>query len=332
MQDFIKNIPKAELHLHIEGTLEPEMMLQLAERNKVKLPYDSIEAIQAAYNFEDLQSFLDLYYAGMQVLQTEQDFYDLTWAYLKKAHQDRVCHTEIFFDPQAHLQRGISIETVITGIRKALQEGEKQLHITSHLILCFLRDLPVEDAMKTLQLALPYKEHFIGVGLDSAEANFPPNLFAQVFVFAREQGLYTVAHAGEEGPADYIWQALNDCQVKRIDHGVRCIEDPKLMDYLVQYQVPLTLCPLSNIKLCVYDNLSQHPLKQLLDKGLCVTVNSDDPAYFAGYVVDNYSAVQEAFDLTREEIKVLAINSINASFISATQKQTVIQEINDYRG
>lgn len=288
MDSFIQAMPKAELHIHIEGSLEPEMMFALAQRNGLQIPYDSVDEIRATYQFEDLQSFLDLYYAGAAVLQTEQDFYDLTWAYLEKVAAQTVRHAEIFFDPQTFTDRGIAFEVVYSGIQQALREGQQQLGLSTHLILCFLRHLSAEAAMQTLEQALPFGDMIPAVGLDSAEQGNPPVKFQAVFERARAEGFRTVAHAGEEGPPDYIWQALNLLDISRVDHGVRCVEDPDLVKYLAEHQIPLTVCPLSNVELCVFDSMAQHNLKQLMDMGLCVTVNSDDPAYFGGYVVENF--------------------------------------------
>ncbi|MDJ1176023.1 adenosine deaminase [Roseofilum capinflatum] len=328
--DWIRDLPKAELHIHIEGSLEPELMFALADRHQISLPYDSIEAAHQAYQFQDLQSFLDLYYAGANVLRTEQDFYDLTWAYLQRAHQQSVHHTEIFFDPQTHTQRGISFETVITGIHQALVDGKQKLGISSHLILCFLRHLSAEDAMKTLEEALPYQDWIIGVGLDSSEQGHPPSKFTAVFDRARAQGFLTVAHAGEEGPPEYIWEAIELLKVARIDHGVRSPEDPKLMEWLKEHQIPLTVCPLSNIKLCVFETLKQHPIKQLLDAGLQVSVNSDDPAYFGGYVQENFMAIYEALDLSQQDLYQLAKNSFLSSFLSESEKEEAIAKLDRF--
>jgi adenine deaminase len=283
-KSFIQGMPKAELHIHIEGSLEPEMMFELAERNGVSLRYASAEEARQAYDFGDLQSFLDLYYKGMQVLLHERDFYDLIWGYLQKISAQNVRHTEIFFDPQAHTDRGVPFETVILGIHRALVDAERQLGISSELIMCFLRHLSAEKAMETFHTALPFGDRIVAVGLDSSEVGHPPRDFKAVFDEAREHGFLTVAHAGEEGPPEYIWQALDDLKVFRIDHGVRCTEDPKLVERLREEQIPLTVCPLSNVKLRVFDSIQDHNLKRMLDLGLRVTVNSDDPAYFGGYV------------------------------------------------
>ncbi len=314
MNDFIQSLPKAELHVHIEGTLEPEMMFALAERNGVRLPYKSVEEVRAAYAFSNLQSFLDLYYQGAQVLVQEADFFDLTAAYLKRARGDGVPHAEIFFDPQTHTQRGVPFDTVISGIHRAQKAATQELGISSKLIMCFLRDLSAESAMETLKQALPYKAWIIAVGLDSAEVGHPPEKFTAVFEAARSEGFLAVAHAGEEGPPEYIWQALDLLHVSRIDHGVRCLEDPALVDRLRAEQIPLTVCPLSNVKLRVFDTMAEHNLKRMLDAGLCVTINSDDPAYFGGYIAENFRAAQEALQLTEEEIRQLAENSLKAAF------------------
>jgi adenosine deaminase len=330
MESFIKGIPKAELHLHIEGSLEPELMFTIAQRNKVSLPFASVSEVRAAYQFSDLQSFLDIYYAGAKVLLVEQDFYDLTWAYLLRAQQDNIRHTEIFFDPQTHTDRGVPFSVVIGGIDRALQDAKTRLQISSRLIMCFLRHLSAEEAMKTLEQALPFREKIIAVGLDSSEVGHPPEKFKAVFDRALQEGFLTVAHAGEEGPPEYIWQALQLLKVSRIDHGVRSEEDPALMEKLRAEQMPLTVCPLSNLKLCVVKTLKEHNLKRLLDKGICATVNSDDPAYFGGYLNENFLATQEALQLSREEIIQLARNSFQASFLPAEDKQRLQAEIDQY--
>lgn len=324
---LIRRIPKAELHLHIEGTLEPEMMMRLAERNGVELPYDGVDAIRSAYDFSNLQSFLDIYYAGAQVLRTEQDFYDLTSAYLERASDDNVRHVEIFFDPQTHTERGIPFETVVDGISRALQAGQSELAITYRLIMCFLRHLSAGDAMATLEQALPYKTQIAAVGLDSSEVGHPPSKFADVFERARDEGFLAVAHAGEEGPPAYILEALDMLHVRRIDHGVRCLEDPALVRRLVNEQIPLTVCPLSNVTLRVFDTLEAHTLKRLLEAGVCATINSDDPAYFGGYIGDNFLHSQRALNLTAEYIRTLARNSFVASFLSAKEKQRYLSEL-----
>lgn len=327
MKDLIQAIPKAELHLHIEGTLEPELFFKLAKRNKISIPYQSPEALSKAYEFNNLQSFLDIYYAGANVLIQEEDFYDLTFAYLKKAKQQNIRHVEIFFDPQTHTKRGIEFQTVVSGISHALKEGRKILNISSHLILCFLRDQPEESAIQTLKQSMPYMNNIVAVGLDSAEKNHPPSLFKKVFEEAREHGLLCVAHAGEEGPPEYIWQALDILKARRIDHGVRCLEDEKLVKRLVDEQIPLTVCPVSNVKLKVFKDLKHHPLKKMLADGLCVSINSDDPAYFGAYVNDIFLKCHEALNLTREEIYQLAKNSFASSFITENEKNKFIEEL-----
>ena len=330
MEAFVRGLPKAELHLHIEGSLEPEMAFALAQKNDVSLPYASVEALRAAYSFHNLQSFLDIYYAGASVLRDADDFYALTRAYLEKARAQGVIRAEIFFDPQTHTERGIAFETVLDGIARALRDGERGLGISSGLILCFLRHLSAAAAMETLEAALPFKDQLLAVGLDSSEVGHPPAKFSAVFARARHEGLITVAHAGEEGPPDYIHEALDDLQVARIDHGVRCEEDPALVRRLARTRIPLTVCPLSNLKLAVVTDLRQHNLKRLLDADLCVTVNSDDPAYFGGYVLENYLAVQRALGLTKEDLTQLARNSIEASFATGVEKDAWQTEIDRY--
>lgn len=329
-ETFIRGMLKAELHIHIEGSLEPELMFALAERNGVALRYASVEEVRRAYDFSDLQSFLDVYYEATQVLLHERDFYDLTWAYLHKAADQNVRRAEIFFDPQAHTGRGVPFETVITGIHRAMLDAGQRLGISSALIMCFLRHLSAEEAMETLRSSLPFREWIVGVGLDSSEVGNPPEEFEVVFDEAREHGLLTVAHAGEEGPPEYIWQALDNLKVSRIDHGVRCVEDPKLVERLREEQIPLTVCPLSNVRLRVFDTIRDHDLKRMLDLGLCVTVNSDDPAYFGGYVDENFRAVQEGLGVTRDDIYRLAKNSFQASFLDAGEKQRLSNELDDY--
>jgi adenine deaminase len=322
--------PKAELHIHIEGSLEPELIFRLAERNGVKLAYESIEALRAAYAFTDLQSFLDIYYAGASVLLKEEDFYDMTMAYVERALADNVVHAEIFFDPQTHTERGVSIATVVAGIERALAEGEKR-GLTSKLILCFLRHLSEDDALATFEAALPlfdqYPHRLIGVGLDSSERGHPPSKFERVFAKAREKGLKLVAHAGEEGPPSYIYEALDLLKVDRVDHGVRSIEDPALVTRLADSRVALTVCPLSNLKLCVFDDLTKHTLKALLDKGVAVTVNSDDPAYFGGYVNANYLATIEALKLDDDEVYAIIRNSFEASFVTPAERDAMIAKL-----
>jgi adenine deaminase len=326
-ETLIRKLPKAEMHIHLEGSFEPELMFALADRNRVRLPYASVDEVRRAYRFTDLQSFLNVYYAAAQALRTEEDFHDLTWAYLERAHAQGVRHVEPFFDPQTHTARGVAFETVLTGIGHALDEAQRRLGITSRLIMCFLRDLPVDDAMRTLERALPFRDRIVGVGLDSAEAGHPPADFAAVFERARGAGLRVVAHAGEEGPPEYIWQALDVLKVARIDHGVRCMEDARLVDRLVAERVPLTVCPLSNVKLRVVKTLADHPVKRMLDRGLCVTLNSDDPAYFGGYVLDNYLAVAEAFALSRAELGTIARNAIQATFLDEAAKRALLGEL-----
>lgn len=327
MKDYIKCLPKAELHLHIEGSLEPELMFELGKRNGVELQFKSVEEVRAAYEFDNLQSFLDIYYAGASVLLKEEDFYDLTYAYLKKCDEDNVKHTEIFFDPQTHTDRGVEFATVINGIKKALADGQKNFGISSKIIMCFLRHLSEEEAFKTLEMALPFKEDIIGVGLDSSEVGHPPEKFQKVFAKAMEEGFLTVAHAGEEGDPSYIWGALDLLKVKRVDHGVRCLEDDALVARLKEEQIPLTVCPLSNTKLRVFDQMKDHNLKTLLDSGLMAMINSDDPAYFGGYMNDNYFAVWEALELSKDDLKKLAINSFKSSFLSDDEIAKFISEI-----
>ncbi|ESQ09223.1 MAG TPA: adenosine deaminase [Chromatiaceae bacterium] len=330
MQKLIEGLPKVELHIHIEGSLEPEMMFALAERNGIELRFPSVEAVRQAYAFRDLQSFLDIYYEGAAVLREAQDFYDLTWAYLQKASAQRVRHTEIFFDPQTHTDRGIDFDTVITGIHDALEDGRRRLNISSHLILCFLRHLSAEAAMATLEQALAHKEKIIGVGLDSSELDHPPITFKSVFERARSEGLMTVAHAGEEGPPEYIRQALDSLQVARIDHGVRCIEDATLVERLVRNQVPLTVCPISNVKLRIFETMQAHNLKRLLDLGIRITINSDDPAYFGGYITENFLQAQRALMLDVGDIYRLSKNAILASFLGHSDKEKLLQELDTY--
>jgi adenosine deaminase len=330
LEDYIRGLPKAELHLHIEGTLEPELAFELARKNRVELPYSTAEELRRAYDFADLQSFLDIYYAGAAALRHADDFYALTRSYLRKAHEQGVVHVEIFFDPQTHTTRGIAFATVIDGIRRALKEGERQFAITHRLIVCFLRHLSAAEAMETLEQALAYKDAITAVGLDSSEVGHPPSKFAAVFARARDEGFLTVAHAGEEGPADYIDQALDLLQVRRIDHGVRCEDSPELLERLARRRIPLTMCPLSNIKLKVFERMEQHNLKRLLDRGLCVTVNSDDPAYFGGYILENYLAVQRGLGLSPADLAALARNSIEASFLPAAAKRNWLAEIDEY--
>jgi adenosine deaminase len=330
MTRFIEGLPKAELHLHIEGTIEPETMFRLAERNRIELPYGSVEALRAAYQFRELQDFLDLYYRGMAVLQTEQDFYDTTWAYLQRARAQNVLHAEIFFDPQGHTSRGIAFETALDGIWHALENGDKQLGLSSRLILCFLRDRDAQDAMGTLEQALPYRDRIIGVGLDSAEKGPPPGKFREVFERARAQGFRTVAHAGEEGPAGYVRDALDLLHVERVDHGVRALDDPALVARLARERVPLTVCPLSNVRLQVVDDIRHHPLRTMMEQRLLVTVNSDDPAYFGGYVNENFAAVQQGLGLSEADLAQLARNSFEAAFLPQEEKRALLRRVDDY--
>ncbi len=330
MKDLIAKLPKAELHLHIEGSLEPELMFSLAQKNTISLPYKTIEEVKHAYNFTSLQSFLDIYYAGANVLINESDFFDLTWAYLLRCHAQNICHTEIFFDPQTHTSRGIAFKTVIDGITKALQKGEQELGISSFLIMCFLRHLSEENAFETLKASLPFKDKIIGVGLDSSEVGHPPSKFQRLFVECKKVGYKIVAHAGEEGDSSYIWEAINLLQVERIDHGIRCDEDASLVKLLIEKQIPLTVCPLSNVKLRAVKNMQEHNILKLLRQGVLVTVNSDDPAYFGGYVNENYEAICENLDLSKEELKTLASNSFKASFLSDERKKHFINQISQY--
>lgn len=325
--ELIRALPKAELHVHIEGTFEPELMFAIAQRNHINIPYKSVEEVKQAYNFHNLQSFLDIYYAGANVLVVEQDFYDLAWAYFEKCAEDNVVHTEMFFDPQTHTDRGVAFETVIQGLQRACDDAKVKFGITSHLIMCFLRHLSEEAAFKTLEQALPFKNQIIAVGLDSSEVGHPPAKFERVFAKAREEGFLVVAHAGEEGPAEYVWEALDLLKVNRVDHGVRSEEDPQLMQRLIQEKMPLTVCPLSNLKLCVVDDMAQHNIRRLLQQGVHVTVNSDDPSYFGGYMNDNFVAITEALNLSNDELKTLAKNSFEASFISDAEKQKWAQKI-----
>ena len=330
MKDFIWGIPKAELHVHIEGTLEPELMFQLAERNGIELPYRSVEEARAAYRFTDLQSFLDIYYQGCRALCEETDFFDLTWAYLVKAAEQNVRHVELFFDPQSHTLRGIAFRTVISGITAALEKAERELSITSKLIMCFLRHLSDESAQQTLQQSLPFADQITAVGLDSSEQGNPPSKFQAVFSEARQHGYLTVAHAGEEGPPGYIEEALDLLQVRRIDHGVRCMEDEALVQRLAGARVPLTVCPLSNVKLCVFESMQQHSLPRMMEAGLMVTVNSDDPPYFDGYIAENLLAVQRAFSLSKADVGQLARNSFEASFLEDKAKSDFLGEVDAF--
>ncbi len=335
MDDYaalIDGLPKAELHLHIEGSLEPELMFALARRNRIALPYPTVASLKAAYEFADLQSFLDIYYAGASVLLTRQDFFEMTWAYLERARADSVRHVEIFFDPQTHTARGVPFAIAIEGIDAALSEGARKLGISALLIMCFLRHLSEEDAFATVEQALPHREKIVGVGLDSSERGHPPAKFARVFARCRQLGWRVVAHAGEEGPPAYITEALDILGAERIDHGVRCLEDPAVVARLAAEQIPLTVCPLSNVKLRVFPSLEQHNLRQLMAAGLRVTVNSDDPAYFGGYVNENYRAVQRALGLSRAELRGLAKNSFLASFLPEAEKQRHCRSVDEHPG
>lgn len=327
MEKLIYALPKAELHLHLEGSLEPELMFELAQRNNVELAYESVSALREAYQFDNLQSFLDIYYQGASVLITEQDFYDLTWAYLLRCQQDGVVHVEPFFDPQTHTDRGVSFATVVNGITRALKDGQERLGISSFLVMSFLRHLSEEAAFATLEQSLPFKDQLIAVGLDSSELGHPPEKFKKVFEKALEYGFFTLAHAGEEGPPAYIWQALELLKVSRVDHGVRAIEDEALMQHLIAEQVPLTVCPLSNTKLKVFSKMADHNILQMLDRGVKVTVNSDDPAYFGGYVAANYLALADSLPMNQAQLKQLACNSIEASFLSAKDKAYYLAKI-----
>ena len=327
LQSFMERLPKVELHMHVEGSLEPELMFEIARRNGVRLRYGSVGDLRRAYAFKDLQSFLDIYYEGAQVLLKEPDFHDMAMAYFKKAAEQRVRHAEIFFDPQTHTERGVPIAVVIEGLASAQREAERDLGVSSGLILCFLRHLSADAAMRTLQEALPHRDRFVAVGLDSSEVGHPPSKFRAVFDRAREEGLLTVAHAGEEGPPQYIWEALDMLGVSRIDHGVRCVEDAALVEHLRERRIPLTVCPLSNVKLCVFDRIEDHNLAQLLELGLCATVNSDDPAYFGGYVEANYLAAARGLALDATQVTQLARNAIEASFLDVLAKGRLHAEL-----
>ena len=327
---FIAGLPKLELHLHIEGSLEPELMFELGRRNGVPLPWPDVASVRAAYDFDCLQSFLDLYYRGASVLVTEQDFFDLTWAYLERCAADKVVHVEIFFDPQTHTARGIPFATVLGGIERALQTGEKEFGISWRLIMSFLRHLSEEEAFATLAQAEPFLARIHGIGLDSGEKGNPPSKFARVFARCRELGLPVVAHAGEEGPADYIWQAINELQVCRIDHGVRSADDPELLRYLADTRLPLTVCPLSNTRLKVFGNMAQHNVLRLLEQGLCVTINSDDPAYFGGYMGANFAALADGLGATMSQLCRLSLNAVEASWLSLADKARLTREIRSY--
>jgi adenine deaminase len=330
IRQFIEGMPKAELHLHIEGSFEPELMFKIAKRNKIEIPFNSVEALKAAYNFSNLQEFLDIYYAGAAVLIHEEDFYDLTWAYLNKIHTQNVLHTEIFFDPQTHTERGISFDTVINGINRALRDAKEKLGISSRLIMSFLRHMDEQSAFETLEQALPHKETILGVGLDSSELGHPPSKFERVFAKAIDLGFLSFAHAGEEGPAEYVKEALDLLKIDRLDHGNRSMDDEELVNTLVEKKIALTVCPLSNLKLCVVKDMQQHPLKKMLEKGLKATVNSDDPAYFGGYMNENFIAVAEALQLTKKELILLSKNAFEASYISDAEKEKFYKLLEDY--
>ena len=330
INNFIEGIPKAELHLHIEGTFEPELMFEIAHRNNIPINYQSVDELKKAYNFNNLQEFLDIYYAGASVLIHEQDFYDLTWAYLTKVHEQNLVHTEIFFDPQTHTDRGISFDTVIQGIHNALIDGKDKLGISSQLIMCFLRHLVEASAFETLEQALPYKNWIAGVGLDSSELGHPPSKFERVFSKAMDEGFITLAHAGEEGPAEYVWEAINLLKVSRIDHGNRSLDDDQLIKYIAEKQIPLTVCPLSNLELKVVEDLKDHPLLQLMEAGVMVTINSDDPAYFDGYMNENYIQISTALNFSKKQIAQLAKNSFKASFLPDKKKEKLISQVENY--
>jgi adenosine deaminase len=331
LDDILCRMPKAELHIHIEGSLEPELIFELATRNGIPLPYRTIQELRAAYDFTDLQSFLDIYYAGASVLQREEDFFDMAWVYLKRAKSEHVVHTEIFFDPQTHTARNIPFETVINGLDRAIRRGREELGLSAALILCFLRHLSEEDAFRTLEEALPFRDSFIGVGLDSSEKGNPPEKFAGVFARCRKLGLRLVAHAGEEGSAEYIRHPLDLLNAERIDHGVHCLDDPRLVERLIRQQIPLTVCPLSNVKLCVFPSLSVHSIGKLLDAGIVATINSDDPAYFGGYLNRNYTATFAALpELGPQEAYRLARNSFQASFVEECIKERWIRELDEF--
>jgi adenosine deaminase len=324
---LIQRLPKVELHLHIEGTLEPEMVFQLAAKHGVALKYPSVDALRAAYSFGDLQSFLDIYYAGCDVLRDEDDFRAMAAAYFDRAAADGLVHAELFFDPQTHTVRGVPMEVVIGGLRRAMDDARARHGITSSLILCFLRHLSEEDAEATLDAALPFRSELVGVGLDSGERGNPPSKFQRVYTRARSHGLRSVAHAGEEGPAAYVREALDLLGAERIDHGVRCVEDGALVERLVRDRIPLTVCPLSNIKLCVFPDMAQHNFKDLLDRGLKVTINSDDPAYFGGYIADNYRAVVRALPMTADDLVTCAVNAAEATFLPAAERDALVARV-----
>ena len=330
MSAFLKGLPKAELHLHIEGSFEPELMFEIAKRNNCEIPFSSVDELRKAYSFSNLQDFLDIYYQGANVLIHKKDFYDLTHAYLKKCHEQNVVYTEIFFDPQTHTDRGIPFGTAFEGIYEALEDAKKNFNINSKIIMCFLRHLDEESAFKTLEAAKPYKDKICAVGLDSSEVGHPPSKFERVFKQAIDEGYLTVAHAGEEGPPEYIWEALNLLKVSRVDHGVRCIEDEKLVALLKEKQIPLTVCPLSNIKLRVFDTMKDHNILDLLKQGLCVTVNSDDPSYFGGYMYENFESLEKSLNMTHEQAVQLSKNAFQGSFLSDSEKESYIKQVDAY--
>ncbi|MBU0489116.1 MAG: adenosine deaminase [Bacteroidetes bacterium] len=332
MEELIRKIPKAELHIHIEGSFEPELMFEIAKRNQVSIPYKSVDDLRKAYNFNNLQEFLDIYYAGANALQNEADFYDLTYAYMLKAAEQNILHTEIFFDPQTHTERGIRFETVLSGICHALEDSRKNLGVSSNLIVCILRHLSAVSGMETLEMAIRHKDKIIGIGLDSSEVGHPPVKFAEVYKRAKEEGFVLVAHAGEEGPPEFVWEALNVLQIDRLDHGNRSLEDESLVAELVKRNIALTVCPLSNYKLAVVKDLTKHPLKLMLDKGMFATINSDDPAYFGGYLNENYQAMYRNLNLSKEEIIRLAKNSFLASFLPEAKKQRYLNLIDEIAG
>ena len=330
IQDFIAGIPKAELHLHIEGSFEPELMFEIAQRNNIAIPFDSVEAVKAAYEFNNLQEFLDIYYAGANVLIKEQDFYDMTWAYLQRIHAQNVVHTEIFFDPQTHTDRGVPFSTVIEGIHRALEDGKNKLGISYKLIMSYLRHLSEEAAFETLGQCLPYKDWIYGVGLDSSELGHPPSKFERVFAKSRELGFKAFAHAGEEGPSEYVREARDLLKIVRLDHGNRSLEDESIVKELVERQIALTVCPLSNLKLCVVKDMAMHPIKTMLDKGMLATVNSDDPAYFGGYMNENFNAIAESLQLSKADITQLAKNGFIGSFMDEENKKLWVKKIEQY--
>lgn len=330
LKKLIQGIPKAELHLHIEGSFEPELMFEIAKRNNITLAYDSVASLKKAYKFNNLQEFLDIYYTGAQVLIHEQDFFDLTWAYLTKVHSQHVVHVEIFFDPQTHTDRGIEFEVVINGIRRALEKASSEFNMTYKLIMSYLRHLSEEAAFETLESSLPFKDWIDGVGLDSSELGNPPSKFAKVFEASAKEGYKLVAHAGEEGPADYIWEALDILNVVRIDHGNRCLSDEALTKRLIDQNIPLTLCPTSNVALKVIQKMEDHPVAQMLDRGILATIHSDDPAYFGGYMNENYYETAKALNLTKDQLMQLAINGFEASWLSSQEKELRISEVKDY--